>query len=96
MRVVLALSAGFILIGAGALLLVPLPEVGLPMILAGLRLLGRRYAWARTANEQVDEVARAARRRWRGLSPSVRRALVAAILIGLVAGTWQLISWRLA
>jgi len=96
MRVVLTLSAGFVLIGAGVLLLVPLPEVGLPMILGGLRLLGRRYAWARTANAWVDEVVRAARRGWRGLPHSVRLTLVAAILIGLAAGTWQLISWCLA
>jgi TRAP-type C4-dicarboxylate transport system permease small subunit len=96
MRVVLALSVGFVLTGAGVVLLIPLPEVGLPMILGGLRLLGRRYAWARAANERVDEVVRAARRGWRGLRLSVRRALVAALLIGLAAGTWQVISWYLA
>lgn len=92
MRVVLALSAGFVLVGAGVPLLVPLPEVGLPMILGGLRLLGRRYAWARSANAWVDDAVRAARRRWRGLPHSVRLTLAAAILIGLTAGAWHLMS----
>lgn len=61
------LLAGPLLAILGALLLLPLPELGLPMLLGGLRLLGRRFAWARAANAHVDHVASNVRRHHRRL-----------------------------
>lgn len=78
-----AVAAGAALALAGVVLLVPLPEVGLPLVLGGLRLLGRRFAWARAANARVDSAAAALRRRWRTL-PLIARVLVAAVALAAV------------
>ncbi len=68
---------GLLLLVAGALLLLPMPEAGLPLILLGLRLLGPRYAWARAANAWID--ARYYRfRTWLRRQPGWARPLVIA------------------
>ena len=79
MRAVLTLGGGFVLLIAGAILLIPLiplPEVGLPVLVVGLRLLGRHYSWAQTANEKLDRIVRAGRRQWTRLPPPVRIAIL--------------------
>lgn len=78
--VVVALGALLLLIGA--VLLVPLPEAGLPLVLGGLRLLGRRYAWARRLNVRVDAAAARAHRWWKSLAWPVR-LLLGAVLVGV-------------
>ena len=39
---------------SGALIAILLPEVGVPLMLIGTRLLGNRYAWAKKLNAKVD------------------------------------------
>ncbi len=52
-------AAGWALLGAGAALLV-LPGPGIPVVLAGLVLLGRERPWARRLHQRVRrEVAQA-------------------------------------
>jgi hypothetical protein len=48
----LAGAFGALLVGAITALL--LPEVGIPLVLLGTRLLGDRYRWAKTLNAKVD------------------------------------------
>ena len=50
----LRLVGGFCTLILGAVITVPLPEFGIPLILLGTRLLGDRYQWARTLNAKVD------------------------------------------
>ena len=54
MRPFLKLVGGFAALLFGALITIPLPEFGVPLILLGSRLLGDRYKWARTLNAKVD------------------------------------------
>lgn len=79
--------SGGVLALAGLVLLLPLPEVGVPLLLVGLRLLGRRYAWARRANAWVDHRARQVRDGFHRL-PRLLRVLV---LAGLVAAAVVLV-----
>jgi hypothetical protein len=83
---VLAVAAGAVLVVLGVLLLVPLPEAGLPLLLGGLRLLGRRYRWARSLNRRVDRTAAAALARYRRLPRAGRWCLAAALAaVGVLA-----------
>lgn len=50
----LRLAGGFGALIAGALIALLLPEVGIPLVLLGTRLLGDRYRWAKTLNAKVD------------------------------------------
>jgi hypothetical protein len=50
----LRLAAGFAALICGGLVTLLLPEVGIPLLLIGTRLLGDRYRWARTLNQKVD------------------------------------------
>jgi uncharacterized protein (TIGR02611 family) len=52
----LTIVTGFVLVGAGILMLA-LPGPGLLSILAGLALLGREYHWARRLLERVKATA---------------------------------------
>jgi hypothetical protein len=49
-------AAGWALLAAGAALMV-LPGPGIPLVLAGLVLVGRRRPWARRAHVRVREKA---------------------------------------
>lgn len=49
------LIAGFMLIVPGILVVVVLPEIGIPLILFGTRLLGEKFKWAKVINGRVDE-----------------------------------------
>jgi hypothetical protein len=86
-RTRLTIGAGFALLAAGAILLVPLPEAGLPALAFGLRLLGQHYTWAQAANEKLDQVVRAGRRHWARMPRPARLA----VLILLATGTVLLI-----
>jgi len=50
----LRLAAGFGALLVGAITALLLPEVGIPLVLLGTRLLGDRYRWAKTLNAKVD------------------------------------------
>jgi hypothetical protein len=86
-RAILTIGAGFALLATGAVLLIPLPEAGLPALAVGLRLLGRHYEWARAANDRLDQAVRAGRRHWTRLPRPVR----VCVLTLLAAGTVLLI-----
>ena len=85
MRTLSVVLAGSLAALLGVALLLPLPEAGVPLLLLGLRLLGRRYAWARRANARVDASWSAVRRWFHGQRPGVK-ALVVVVLVALAAG----------
>ena len=60
-RDALVLAGGWLLLGVGAALLV-LPGPGIPLVVAGLGILGRRHAWARSAARRI----RTRTARWMG------------------------------
>ena len=53
-RKLLRLVGGFGALVAGALIALPLPEFGIPLVRLGTRLLGDRYKWAKILNSKVD------------------------------------------
>jgi hypothetical protein len=70
----------------GALVVVPLPELGLPLLLLGLRLLALRYDWAARAYLPVARL-------WERLKelPGWAKITVALVGVALVAGlVWWL------
>ena len=54
MKQALRLIGGFGALISGALVALPLPEFGVPLLLLGTRLLGDRYMWAKSLNGKVD------------------------------------------
>lgn len=54
MKPYLRLVGGFGALIIGALITLPLPEFGVPLLLVGSRLLGDRYKWAQRLNSRVD------------------------------------------
>jgi hypothetical protein len=54
MKQTLRVIAGFALFIPGLPLAVLLPEIGVPLVLLGTRLLGDRFEWARAVNHSVD------------------------------------------
>ena len=90
MRGSLKVVAGFLILASGSLLLVPLPEAGVPLILLGLRLLGSRFEWARRANVRVDKFFHDVKARWKRLAWPMRFAITLAVLslIGLLIWWW--------
>jgi hypothetical protein len=54
MNRILRLVGGFVALIVGAIITLPLPEFGIPMVLLGTRLLGDRYKWAKFLNQKVD------------------------------------------
>lgn len=88
----LTVWAGFALLAAGILLLIPLPEVGLPALAFGLRLLGRRYAWARAANDRLDRSVRAGRRQWTRLPRPAQLAILILLAAGVVLLVYFLVT----
>lgn len=84
MRALLTIWAGFALLAAGVVILIPLPEAGLPALAVGLRLLGRHYTWAQAANNQLDQIVRAGRRHWTRVARPARFAILT--LLSAAAG----------
>ena len=54
MNRILRLAGGFSALLVGFICLIPLPEIGVPLVLLGTRLLGDKYEWARVLNQKVD------------------------------------------
>jgi hypothetical protein len=50
----LRVIGGFCLLIPGFLLILVLPELGVPLALFGTRLLGDRYKWAKALNARID------------------------------------------
>jgi len=65
---VAAEALGWVLLAGGAALMV-LPGPGIPLVLAGLVLVGRRRPWARRLHEKARARAVEAVGRWRGRDP---------------------------
>jgi hypothetical protein len=82
--------AGGILSVAGALLLLPFPDVGLPLLLLALGLLSLEFDWAARLMGHVITWAAYARMQFQRLS-RLNKALVALVALGLIA----LITWVL-
>lgn len=83
LRTLLAIGTGFTLLTVGAILLLPLTEVAVPALAAGLRLLSRHYVWAKAADDKLDRVVRAARQRWRQLPRPARITIPTALAAGV-------------
>ena len=80
-RIPIVIGGGFLAL-AGAVLLVPLPELGLPLLLVGLRLLALEYEWAARAYVPVARLwdrLKALPMRWK-----VAIAAVAIIAVGAI------------
>jgi hypothetical protein len=88
MPIALAIVLGYAAVAMGAVVTVVLPELGIPLLLVGLRLLGRRYAWARSANRKID-AGWGATKAWYHRQHVVLRAAIVAALLGLAI----LIGW---
>jgi hypothetical protein len=83
---------GFVLLILGALAALPLPEVGIPLVLIGLRILGRHYRWARTANAWLDERWARTRAAFHRL-PLLGQIIVGGVLLAVaVALGWLAVS----
>ncbi len=78
---VLAGAAGTVLFVVGAAFVLPLPEAGLPLLLAGIGLLALEFDWAVRAHERVLRLAA----RLRAL-PRWARAAAAAGFVALGVG----------
>jgi hypothetical protein len=80
-------AAGWLVAGIGLLAILPLPEVGLPLLLLGLRLLALRYDWAARAYLPVARL-------WERLKalPGWAKITVALVCAALVVGLiWWLV-----
>lgn len=82
---------GALLLVASAPLVVVLPEVGVPALLAGLRLLAVEVDWAARAYAWVDWRFSQARAWYHHRSAAARAGIVAGLLALAVALVWLLI-----
>lgn len=84
----LAALAGGLLALVALPVLVLLPEFGIPLLLAALRLLAFQFAWAARANAWIDERWRRFRRWFAGAPAPLRIAIVIGLLAIAVAVAW--------
>jgi Kef-type K+ transport system membrane component KefB len=83
-RIAVALVGG--LVGMiGAILVVPALEIGLPLLLLGLRLLAYEFYWAARAYALVFRFAGRVGEWYRQLPQWLRRSLITAIVLCIVA-----------
>ena len=78
-------TAGWLAAALGLVAIVPLPELGLPLLLVGLRLLALRYDWAARAYLPVARL-------WERAKSLPGRGKVAIGLVG-VAVVGALVWW---
>ncbi len=91
-RVLLALAGSLLSIFA-AVLSVVLPEVGLPLLLVGLRLLAFEFDWAARSYARVYIYAGKLRKRVSNLSPHAKGALlVTGALAAAVLAIWLTVT----
>ncbi|HWE23815.1 MAG TPA: PGPGW domain-containing protein [Myxococcales bacterium] len=72
-RDLLVHAGGWVLLGTGVALLI-LPGPGIPLVIAGLGILGRRHAWARSAAHRLRERTRHLLERVRPARASSRKS----------------------
>jgi hypothetical protein len=65
----------------GGLLAVIAPELGLPLLLLGLRLLALEFDWAARAYARVARLARGVGGRLRKLLPDSKRGVVLTVVV---------------
>ena len=85
-RVGFVISGGLVSI-LGAILLIVVPELGVPLLLLGLRLLAYEFDWAARAYAYMARLLKRLREWYRRLSPWKRFGLIIAatlIVVGLV------------
>ncbi len=70
----------------GALLVLPLPELGLPLLLVGLRVLALEYEWAARAYVPVARLWD----RVKGLSLAWKIAIAAIAVLAIAGLVWWL------
>ena len=85
-RILIVTGGGFVALLGGALL-VPVPELGLPLLLVGLRLLALEYEWAARAYVPVARLWDRAK----GLSTRWKIAIAAIGLLAVGAIVWWLV-----
>lgn len=83
---------GALLLVASAPLVVVLPEVGVPVLLVGLRLLAVEVDWAARTYAWIDWRFSQARDWFHRQSGPTRTVVVASLLLVAVALVWLLIS----
>lgn len=83
---ILGVAAGAVLAAAGLVLLVPLPEAGVPAILGGLGLLALEFDWAAAALLRVERAWQRFKRLPRAVQ-LVAAALLLAVLVAVVVLT---------
>lgn len=82
----MTIAVGWLASAGAVLLLVPLPELGLPLLLVGLRLLALEHAWAARGYAPVS-------RAWARIRPlgTVAKLGVTGVALGVVAAlVWWL------
>ena len=82
----LAVLGGGVVGLIGVVLVVPLPELGLPLLLAGLRVLALEYEWAARAYVPVARLWD----RLKALSVRWKVAIAAAFILVVAAIVWWL------
>src|SRR4051812_34003729 len=79
------IAGGFLAAAVGVLLIVPLPEAGVPLLLVGLRLLALRFGWAATAYAHVKWRWNRLRAWWKAKPRWVRDVVVVAAVVLVLA-----------
>ncbi|MFE0101339.1 hypothetical protein ACFWZ2_09370 [Streptomyces sp. NPDC059002] len=88
---VLAAGAGAVMGLGGLLLMVLLPELGIPLLLGGLSLLALEFDWASRAVVRVEWWTVLLRRWLARQSPTVRALLVLAVIAVAVLIIWLIL-----
>lgn len=89
-RLFLAFTGALLLVASAPLVIV-LPEVGVPALLVGLRLLAVEAEWAAKAYAWIDWRFSQARDRFHRQSGPTRAVVIAVLLLVAVALIWLLI-----
>jgi hypothetical protein len=79
-------AGGWAAVVVGVLFVVPFPEVGLPLLLVGLRLLALRYDWAARAYLPIARLWA----RVKALSRTAKVGLAVAAVAIVAAVVWSL------
>ncbi|HEU0245779.1 MAG TPA: hypothetical protein VFR38_01695 [Gaiellaceae bacterium] len=82
----LAVAGGGLAGLMGAVLVLPVPELGLPLLLVGLRLLALEYEWATRAYLPVARL----RDRVKALSLAWKIAVAAIVVLAIAGLLWWL------
>jgi len=89
---VLIVAGGVIVALAGVVATIPLPELGLPLLLAGLDLLALEFDWAARATARVYRAYRGLRAWVHSRSRPVQGLLALLALAVAVAAGWLALS----